>query len=50
MELKAIYLSYSTRSSIHNRRLSCTEMHLLDGGLGGAGPSRDNEQDERARS
>lgn len=35
MGLRAIYLSYTTRSSIHNRTESRTEMHLLDGAGGG---------------
>lgn len=51
MELKAIYLSYTTWSSIHNRRLRVAQRCIYwTGGSGGrAGLSRDNEHDERAR-
>ena len=35
MELKAIYLSYTTLSSIHNRRLRVAQRCIY--GMGGAG-------------
>lgn len=57
MELKAIYLSYTTWSSIHNQKTeSRTKMHLLR--LGGEREkreegelvwARDNEHDEKER-
>lgn len=51
MELKAIYLSYTTWSSIHNRRLRVAQRCIYwTGGSGGrAGLSWDNEHEERAR-
>lgn len=49
MELKAIYLSYTTWSSIHNQKTESHKDAFTEAGGGGLVWAGDNEHDEKER-